>query len=252
MRALTAPDILRVWEQGQPQHPVDRALTLLAAGCPERTREELASLSVGQRDADLLDLREGTFGPVLNCYEECPQCGERLEFAFTTNHIRVPPSPEGEKKESVFAFEDWEVRFVLPASLDLAAVAGSASSEGARALLMKRCILASTRGGATVPFEALPEEILLRLATHVAECDPQAEVLLDLSCPVCSHVWQRVFDIVSFFWREICAQAKGLMGEVHTLARAYGWREADILSMSSSRRQFYLGRVTGWLTFSQD
>jgi hypothetical protein len=244
MRVLTAPDILRVWEQGQPQHPVDRALTLLVAGFPGRTREELASLSIGQRDADLLDLREGTFGPLLNCYEECPQCGGRLEFTFTTNHIRVPPSPEGEKKECALAFEDWEVKFVLPATIDLAAVAGSASVEGAHALLMKRCILASSRTGAAVPFEELPEEILLRLAARVAECDPQAEVLLDLRCPVCSHAWQRVFDIVSFFWREICAQAKGLMCEVHALARAYGWREADILSMNPSRRQFYLGKVT--------
>ncbi len=243
MRALTAPDILRVWEQGQPQHPVDRALTLLVTGCPERTWEELASLSVGQRDAALLDLREGTFGPVLNCYEECPRCGEGLEFALTTNHIRIPSSPEGEKKECVLAFEDWEVKFVLPTSIDLAAIADSTGVEEARMLLMRRCVLESGRGGAAVPFEELPGELLLRLAARVAECDPQAEVLLDLSCPVCSHAWQSVFDIVSFFWREICSQAKSLMCEVHTLARAYGWCEADILSMSPSRRQFYLGRV---------
>ncbi len=244
MRALTAPDILRVWEQGQPQTSLDRALTLLAAGCQERTREELASLSVGQRDADLLDLREGTFGPVLNCYEECPRCGERLEFAFTTNHIRVPSSPEGKKKEGILAFEDWEVTFVLPTSIDLAAIAGSTSVEEARMLLMRRCVLESSQGGAAVPFDKLPGEVLLRLAARASECDPQAEVLIDLTCPVCSHAWQRVFDIVSFFWREICSQAKSLMCEVHTLARAYGWRETDILSMSPSRRQFYLERVT--------
>jgi hypothetical protein len=33
------------------------------------------------------------------------------------------------------------------------------------------------------------------------------------------------------------------MREVHRLARVYGWREADILSMSASRRQFYLEMV---------
>ena len=52
---------------GQDQHPLDRALTLLAA-CPELTRDELAALSVGQRGglARLLTLRERTFGPALS------------------------------------------------------------------------------------------------------------------------------------------------------------------------------------------
>ncbi len=53
-----------------------------------------------------------------------------------------------------------------------------------------------------------------------------------------------MFDVVSFFWSEICVQAKRLLREVHTLARAYGWREADILNMSTARRQFYLEMVT--------
>jgi hypothetical protein len=37
--------------------------------------------------------------------------------------------------------------------------------------------------------------------------------------------------------------AKAYLNEVHMLAWAYGWREADILAMSSARRQFYLERV---------
>ena len=56
--------------------------------------------------------------------------------------------------------------------------------------------------------------------------------------------WAVMFDVVSFFWSEICVQAKRLLREVHTLARAYGWREVDILGMSTARRQFYLEMVT--------
>jgi hypothetical protein len=78
----------------------------------------------------------------------------------------------------------------------------------------------------------------------MAACDPQAEVLLDLNCPACGHGWQALFDVVAFFWAELAAQAKRLLREVHTLARAYGWREADILGMSARRRQFYLEMVT--------
>jgi hypothetical protein len=78
----------------------------------------------------------------------------------------------------------------------------------------------------------------------MAEQDPLAEVLLDLHCPECGHQWQMVFDIVSYFWSELSVRARRLLYDVHALAQAYGWRESDILSMSDTRRQFYLGMVT--------
>ena len=78
----------------------------------------------------------------------------------------------------------------------------------------------------------------------MGQSDPQAEIQLHLTCPACSRSWSVLFDIVSFFWSEICVQAKRLLREVHTLARVYGWREAEILSMSTARRQLYLEMVS--------
>ena len=78
----------------------------------------------------------------------------------------------------------------------------------------------------------------------MAQADPQADVQLALSCPACSHQWQSVFDIVSFFWSEMNAWAYRILREVHILASAYGWREADILAMSPYRRQLYLKMVS--------
>ena len=37
--------------------------------------------------------------------------------------------------------------------------------------------------------------------------------------------------------------AKRLIGEVAELAQAYGWSEADILAMGSSRRKLYLEEI---------
>ena len=77
----------------------------------------------------------------------------------------------------------------------------------------------------------------------MAEVDPQADVQMDLTCPACGHQWQALFDIESFFWREISAWANRILREVHALASAYGWRESDILSMSTWRRQTYLNLI---------
>jgi hypothetical protein len=36
-----------------------------------------------------------------------------------------------------------------------------------------------------------------------------------------------------------------MLRDVHALATAYGWREADIVAMSPWRRQVYLDMVSG-------
>ena len=64
-----------------------------------------------------------------------------------------------------------------------------------------------------------------------------------LNCPTCGNQWQLFFDIAAFLWLKIEMQARRLLREVHTLARAYGWREADILALSPWRRQAYLEMI---------
>ena len=74
MHPLSAPELLRVWESGIGQTPVNRALSLLEAAYPEATIP-LEQLTIGQRDSLLLTLREQMFGERLESVVECPQCG---------------------------------------------------------------------------------------------------------------------------------------------------------------------------------
>ncbi len=244
MHPLSAQSILQVWEQGYGQHLVNRALTVLAASSQEMTWNELAELSVGQRDALLLALREQTFGTKLNVYTECPQCQERIEFMTDVANVRVVNPSDPVEKEHELSVENFDLRFRLLNSLDLAAVVNCNDMTTARNSLVHRCVMQACRDGVALSPRELPEDIIERLIACLAECDPQSEVLLNIECPACTHNWDMIFDIVSFFWTEISMQAKRLLGEVHTLALAYGWREMDILSMSTARRQFYLEMVS--------
>jgi len=74
----------------------------------------------------------------------------------------------------------------------------------------------------------------------MSELDPQADVSLNLNCAACGHEWQSSFDPAAFLLSEVDGYAARLTGEVHRLARAYGWSEASILEMSPVRRQRYL------------
>jgi hypothetical protein len=244
MRPLSAYDLLRVWEVGEDQHPLDRALTLLAATCPELTWDELAALSIGQRDARLLTLREQISGPRLNGFVECPRCAERLEFDVAVADLRVMEAPDLGEEAWELVTGGLALRFRLPNSRDLAAVLGCQDPTAARNQLVQRCVLEASRDGVPVAASELSADVVTRLARRMSECDPQAEVLLNLSCPVCDYAWKALFDIVAFFWAELAAQAKRLLREVHALARAYGWSEADVLDMSARRRRFYLEMAT--------
>lgn len=242
MRPLFAPDILKVWEQGQSEHRLDKALILLHAIFPAITRDKLAQLSIGQRDAYLLTLRELTFGSKLNCFAECPECKESLEFVIKTTDMRL--LSESSEKSHALKIGEAIVQYRMPNSFDLDAVAECKDVNTARNLLVQRCIMQVILDGTSVSWNELPALEKEKLVAHMAEQEPQADILLDLHCPACSHEWQIVFDIVSYFWAEINAEARRLLYDVHILALAYGWSESEILSMSNTRRQFYLGMVT--------
>ena len=88
--------------------------------------------------------------------------------------------------------------------------------------------------------EDLPPEVVRALSEAMAARDPQAEVRLRLVCPACGSDRIALLDVVTFLWTGIRTRAERLMREVSDLARAYGWSETDILSMSPARRRFYL------------
>lgn len=231
MRALGAAEILTVVEAGDDQHPLDRALTLLlAAAVPGTSRSNLASLSVAERDARLLRLRAATFGTTLHGFAACPTCAERLEFTLDAYDLAALPSNETIWK-TIVAGRNLSLR--LPDSRDLAAAAACPDLGAARRLLAERCLIAEQ------PVE-LADDTLVQIAECLAERAGAADVRLDLRCPVCETAWQILFDIGAFFWAELRTRAGGLLREVDTLARRYGWTESVILSLPARRRQSYL------------
>ena len=87
---------------------------------------------------------------------------------------------------------------------------------------------------------ALSPEEVDELGERLALADPLAETRLTLSCPECSAEWEETLDLTAFAWAEVESRARRLLLEVHLLASAYGWGEADVLAVSERRRAFYL------------
>ncbi len=241
MRPLSTSQLLSLWEQGLGQPLAQWALLVLAAACPETPAEHLAELSIGDRDGRILTLREWAFGPNLTCLAACPACNEKLELNFQTANIRALPPPE--PSELMLAHNGYQVRFRLPNSVDVTAVTGDHDPSENRRLLFQRCLLDVRRKGKAVAADTLPTAVVEAVIAQMAAADPQADVQLALDCPHCTHHWLAPFDIVAFFWAEINTWAYRVLHEVHLLAAAYGWSEADILALTPWRRRFYLEMV---------
>lgn len=241
VHAFGAAELLGAWERGWARGPNERALDLLTAAYPEMPPAALARLPIGRRDSLLLSLRARAFGRQVTGLATCPACGEQVEIDFDLEDVRVSPEEEAPDDELEIEAGGYRARFRLPTSLDLAAISQTGDPHAARLALAERCLLdlSPSAGG------PLPAALVAAMSARMAAVDPQADVQLELVCPTCAHEWRVRFDIVTYLWADLDAWARRILVEVHTLASAYGWREADILALSPARRQFYLEMATG-------
>src|SRR5690348_16048895 len=120
-----AAKLLDTWEQGQGQILALQALLLLQWFRPGVERATLERLTIGERNAALLALRQQLFGPTLAALATCPTCGETLELNFRLADILIQPSAQSEvgKPSGLEAIhEGRRLRFRPPDSADLLAV----------------------------------------------------------------------------------------------------------------------------------
>jgi hypothetical protein len=233
---LYEADLIGIWERGVGLRPARLALALLAAE-PDVDAAAAPQWTVGERDSRLLDLRERALGPRLALVATCPACEERVEAALEVGDLRVEG---GGSLEARLHFEAGGRRLVarLPTAGDLVAIEQAEDVESARRDLLERCLLDGDD-------DPLDERVVAAAAARMAEADPQADIRLALSCPACGADWEEQFDPVSFFWQELDAWALHFVRDVHELASAYGWSEADVLALPPARRRLYLELAAG-------
>lgn len=241
-RTPNTSELLHAWEQGTGKSATIRALLLMTAVLPENDSGTLARWSIGQRDQLLLDLRDALFGPEIQCLTDCTRCGASIELDFSIDDIRVSHGEAG-RTYSAAVVDGYEVQFRLPDSTDLLALEAEQPAQAERQLLA-RCVVAARSPQGDVEATTLPDTVLTAVSQSMGEADPQAELVLEVSCPECASVSPAPFDIVTHLWAELDAWARRMLREVHTLAMVYGWSEVEILRMSNTRRRAYLDLIS--------
>jgi len=232
--------ILGAWERAAGLVRPWRELELLGA-MTETPTDALAGLPLGERNRRFLDLRRRIFGDVVDCEATCPACEARLELSVDAAEVTTPARTVT-LEELRLAADGWTVVFRLPNSADMAAALGT---DDPASVIIRRCVVESTGPDGPVAAAELPVGWRERLADRMATLDDGAELGLELTCAACGHSWAASVDPAAVVFDEVATHAARLMGEVDALARAYGWREPDILALGPLRRRQYLEFVGG-------
>lgn len=245
MHGVDATDVLAFAEECRGLHPVDAALALLARADGAADPNEIAQLSIGERDGLLLRLRARTLGPRLELRVICPACAQVLELEQEVADLFVrPPGEDARARLARMRVGGGDGRVCRVRALDshdLAAVARETDADLARRALATRC-LAPEDGGA-IDAQSLTAAELDEVAARLAALDPQSDVLLALTCPGCRHGWEAPLDIAALLRRELEHRGATILSDIHDIARTYHWSEAAILALAPQRRQAYLAMI---------
>ncbi|MBV9365340.1 MAG: hypothetical protein JOY89_13945 [Solirubrobacterales bacterium] len=239
----TASTLLSAWEAGAAEAPLDRAPSLLRSLGEIPPDQNLGAMTVGQCEARLFELRRALFGDLLEAVATCPTCGADVELNLSLAELG-PPLAEHASAAITLRQSNHAVAFRVPCNDDLRRL-GAAEPEQAIGELVERCLIeARTADGHPVAAAQLPLELQQAILEAMAAADPGAQTLLEVTCP-CGAAWVDELDIRSVVWTDLTDWVGRTLTEVHQLARAYGWAEAEILGMGAWRRRWYL-EALGW------
>ena len=220
--------VLDVWERSSALERPWRELALLELTGDEPV--EAARLPLGERDRRLLALRASLFGRWIPCETRCGACDERLELELDGEGLAVDPASTSVHHERPRA----SVGIRPPDSTDIAAALAPTirrrRSSSAASILggdRRRCRPRRARR----PFAAWPSWTPARRSGSRRPVPPAAR--RRPCCSIRRPSWSR----------RSTGTPRRILREVDQLARAYGWREPDVLALGPARRRAYLGLV---------
>lgn len=239
-RFATHPSHLDVdLADGDRPHLVTRLLAVClqdAQGLPF-AESTLWQWSVGQRLQGLLEIALASGPSRISLRMQCPQsaCSEWLELEIDLQRFRQPDA----QSEIAFApDEQHRLRLRLPSGVDLRQWRQAAGPD--LEMRMARQLVTDVNGVAPDFDWRLPETWLPALADALQEHDPLTAPTVQAQCPACGQPIRHALDLEGLLLGRLADEQRRTIREVHDLARAYHWAEADIIAMPHWRRQRYL------------
>ena len=223
-RKLKDRDVLDLYEICLSERKSDRAFSIFRAVQSDKSEKSLLETELGDRDRELWNFRQSTYGQTLDAKFQCHVCDEWLElqlndsFQFPRKITNMP----------IVHFKEEEFQIRLPKCKDLKHSSQTGFDPSALC------------PGA--PWE--DPEFRKIAAAEVEKADPALEISFSTQCVSCDSNVTASFEICDFLWADIKDEAKNILSQIAQLASQFGWTESDCLSLSPQRRALYLGMIS--------
>jgi hypothetical protein len=233
-------DLLELATRGGSPH--ERAIVAIAA-FTDHSAAEVLRWPLPACDVRLLELYRRRYGPELRAVSACPECGGVLELGFAVDDLLATLTAP-EQGELALDIDGYELKLRLPTVADLSRAQSAGDLEHAQQMIAAGCVCACVHEGAEVGAADLPAPVLDRVQEQLGHFDLGADGI-GLTCPDCLAGWSATLDVTTLVLAELDAEGQRLLADVHILARAYGWPEAQIASLPPARRRKYVEMVLG-------
>lgn len=201
--------------------------------------DELARLTVGDRERLLLAVCTRLLGAETDLVVTCPSCKSVVEVPIRFRDL-VSAQPDSSDRRCVLTTQGgtWAAEVAPPTGEALERTLGL-GEESARRLLESCLTALFDAQGQAVAREDLPEGCEAELAEKLLALDPLAECRIAVECPHCAANFETLLDGYALL-KGAFGNSTALYGDVYRMARAYHWSEADILALPLAKRAQYL------------
>ena len=147
MKGLSNYELLGIWETHMHKTCIERSLYLLSL-LYEKDVSTIAGMSIGNRDAGLLQFRNDIFGSKLINVSTCPDCSTRIEWESDIKELMLQAgNPDTDNKVLRLEQEDYIVDFRLPDSFDILEASENKAVAEDPATFISNCIISAQKVG---------------------------------------------------------------------------------------------------------
>ena len=215
--------------------------------CVESPDERLDAATLDRRFRALLQIVRETQGDRLIWKARCANedCEHEMELELSVSQLLRMPEPA-----ECFCWSaepGCELELRLPTERDQIEwreSAADANEEGVD-LRMASSLVSRVNGQQPASDWTLPQEWLTALDAAFREHDMLTAMELQVSCPWCGKESALQPDVEALALSRLAAEQKRVLEEIHQLAAAYHWTEAEVLALPRLRRSFYIARIGG-------
>lgn len=220
------------------------AVTAVLIHCVGSTTTDPWEWTVNRRLQGLLAVTIITSGSSLGLTRCCSvvECGEPMDLPLDLHAFRVD---QDSLLVDCIVDDGPELSLRVPTGADqlkwLREVSLGANPLDDRAMAME--LIATVNGAAPQVGTAVSQEWLTAIDRVLNETDFLTTLEIEARCPACAAVSSFAVDLEAELLAVLNRERPRMLDEIHRLAKAYHWNEAEIMNLPVARRREYLHRV---------